>query len=250
MSAFLKLDRCADCGSEVSWEWVPPIELQGKSLAGTGVWRSTLVAGLCSTCHGKVEKEHNRKFVEALRLERVTRALGVMPATQFTFERFRVSVGNRSAFERAQTFIQNSQNMYLWGPTGSGKSHLAVAIARSACWHGSAVARITPSQLIRGIRMRTPEEEQHVLDTLIRADVLILDGLSGDESVFARSAIQEVIDGREYANRTGLIVTSRVPLRELARRMADNAIPMRLERLCAVCEIRPAGRGPEQKVAR
>src|SRR5262245_32147327 len=50
MSAFLKIDRCSACRRELPWEWVPPVTLAGRTLAGTGVWRSGLVDDRCAGC--------------------------------------------------------------------------------------------------------------------------------------------------------------------------------------------------------
>ena len=61
MTAFLKIDRCLDCQQEKPWEWVPPILLAGKTLAGTAVWRSQLVDRLCPACHAVRDADREKE---------------------------------------------------------------------------------------------------------------------------------------------------------------------------------------------
>jgi hypothetical protein len=60
MTAFLKIDRCRVCQKDWPWEWVPPLPLGGKPLAGTGVWRSALIDGCCVSCTESIERERRR----------------------------------------------------------------------------------------------------------------------------------------------------------------------------------------------
>jgi chromosomal replication initiation ATPase DnaA len=51
---------------------------------------------------------------------------GEKPYREFTFERYKVTPGNRRAYERSKTFDPAAENLYLWGPSGVGKTHLAL----------------------------------------------------------------------------------------------------------------------------
>src|SRR2546425_1819460 len=96
MTAFLKIDHCKFCHQERSWEWVPPIPLGGKPLAGTGVWRSQLSDGLCPKCVAAMEANRRKEQqAEALR-ERLIQLLGgEKPYREFTLERYQVTPGNQ-----------------------------------------------------------------------------------------------------------------------------------------------------------
>ena len=61
MTAFLKIDDCKACHRSLPWEWVPTVLVSGKTLAGTGVWRSQLADGLCPACIAARERERERK---------------------------------------------------------------------------------------------------------------------------------------------------------------------------------------------
>ena len=132
MTAFLKIDDCKTCHRAIPWEWAPAILVRGSPLPGTGVWRSRLrrrpVSGL-SEPRWKKEREKNRLALRR-REELVAVLGGHKPYQEFTFERYRVLPGNAVAFERTSRFDPACENLYLWGPCGVGKTHLAYAAAR------------------------------------------------------------------------------------------------------------------------
>src|SRR5262249_15444708 len=148
-------------------------------------------------------------------------------------------------FEAAQQFDASRGNLYLWGPWGVGKTHLAVAVLRRSFARASA-ALVTPAQLVRKLRMETPDDEQHAIDFFIGVGVLAIDDLGvGAETSYARQVIQEILDGRAFKDRGGLVVTSPFSLNTLARRFNDRAIPSRLTGMCCVIEVKGSdGRGP------
>jgi DNA replication protein DnaC len=239
MSAFLKLDRCTACGSERPWEWVPPVAPNGRPLAGTGVWRSTLVDGRCAPCTEKFEFSQERARLSRNLRERFIRVVGgAKPYRDFTFESFLPSVGNRAALATAKSLIPARQNLYVWGTCGVGKTHLAVAILRRWFSRGASAVMTTPAQLVRRLRMRPPDEEQRVMDELVRVNLLLVDDLgAGGESAFTRQVLQEVIDGRHFADRGGLIVTSLHSTEELARSRPDASLASRLAGMCQIVRV-------------
>src|SRR5712691_11701781 len=175
MTAFLKIDRCRSCRQETPWEWLPPVSLGGRPLAGTGVWRSALVDGRCPACWEAAEADRERIRRSERQRERLIELLGgIKPYREFTFERFQVTVGNRDAFERAKRFDPSKDNLYLSGSGRLGKTHLAIAIARTCFERGGVIKVATPSQLVRKLRMKPPEEEQQGIDSFVRADVFLL----------------------------------------------------------------------------
>jgi DNA replication protein DnaC len=98
--------------------------------------------------------------------------------------------------------------------------------------------------LVRKLRMKTPEEEQQTIDGFIRVGVLVIDGLGvGSDTAYARQVLQEILDGRDFHDRGGLVVTSRFSLAGLGRRLTDDAIPSRLAGMCRLVEIRASTAG-------
>src|SRR5262245_15466740 len=60
MTAFLKIDQCRACRRSLPWEWVPAVLLNGKPLAGTGVWHSQLTDQLCPACLVALEVQRRK----------------------------------------------------------------------------------------------------------------------------------------------------------------------------------------------
>jgi len=239
MTAFLKIDDCKACHRSIPWEWIPAVLLGAAPLAGTGVWRSQLTNGQCPTCLAAAEaKRQKEQRALALRRELVELLGGEKPYREFTFERYQVTSGNRRAFEKAEKFCQSNDNLYLWGACGVGKTHLAYAAARSCFEQGGSVAILWAPQLTRKVRMKDPLQEQEAIDHFTRVQVLVLDDLGiGSDTAFARQVLQEILDGRDFNDRSGLLVTSPYSLDSLAKKLGEDTIPSRLAGMCQVVEI-------------
>src|SRR5437764_995719 len=171
------LETCLHCGRSSAPNWIPPMKVLGKPLAGTGLWQSPLTDGRCDGCieSARSAEEGVRRRMQMQK--RIRSVLGSKPADDFTFDRFVVTPENKSAYEKAIAFDPRLKNLYLWGACGVGKTHLAYAIARRALELGQTVLVTTPPRISRRLRMREPDEEQGILDRLIRVDVLVIDEL-------------------------------------------------------------------------
>ena len=239
MSAFLKIDACTSCHRSLPWEWTPAVLLNGKTLAGTGVWRSQLADGCCTECVAALESarremERNR----ALRQSLVQLLGGERPYREFTFERYEVMPGNRAAYEKSAYFSPDADNLYLWGPCGVGKTHLAWAIARRCFEKSLSVALFGAFELSRRVRMKDPEQEQAALDGFVRAEALVLDDLgAGPNTAYSRQILQEILDRRSFVDRAGLVITSKYSLDELATASGDDSIPSRLAGMCQIVPV-------------
>ncbi len=239
MTAFLKIDECRHCDRLLPWEWVPATLVNGKALSGTGVWRSTLADGLCPGCQASLEATREQERQAHLRRGELMRLLGgEKPYREFTFERYEVTPESRVAFEAANTFDPAADNVYLWGPCGVGKTHLAWAVARRCFEETLSVAIQLAINLSRKVRMKDPLQEQAELDALARADVLVLDDLgAGSNTAFNRQLLQEILDTRDFEDRAGLVVTCQYSLDQLAAKFENDAIASRLAGLCRVIRI-------------
>ena len=226
----------------MSWEWVPPVTVIGKTLAGTGVWQSGLTESLCASCWNAQTTRVAREARTQMLRRQFVATVGDMPYREFTLEKFRVHAGSTLAFEQARTFHPTRTNLYLWGASGVGKTHLAVAILRR--WFAFGVGLfLTSAQLIRRLRMREPDEEQRILDHCANAHIFVLDDLraTGESSDFVRRVLTEILDRRRYRGLGGLVVTSPQPVDLYARIARDNSTASRLKECCVQCELRRDG---------
>lgn len=81
----------------------------------------------------------------------------------------------RSELETA-SFIGGKRNLVLYGPVGTGKTHLAIAIGVAACTHGYRVRFFTAAELV--VRLSEAFAAgmlEKLLRTILRADLLIID---------------------------------------------------------------------------
>lgn len=239
MTAFLKIDDCEGCHRALPWEWTPAVLLGGRRLAGTGVWRSQLTDGVCPACIAAVEAQQDKQYHALnLRRELVDLLGGEKPYREFTLARYRVTPGNQLAYARSENFNPASDNLYLWGPCGVGKTHLAWAIARKFLEETLSVTIVRAFQLSRRVRMREPEQEQAGIDGFARAQVLVVDDLGiGPDTAFSRQILQEILDARDFNDRTGLVVTSQYSLDALADKLFTDSICSRLAGMCQVIKV-------------
>jgi DNA replication protein DnaC len=164
---------------------------------------------------------------------------GERPLREFTLDRYEVTPGNRLAYERSKLFDPASENLYLWGPCGVGKTHLAYATARCAFEESLTVVVMPAPQLSRRVRMRDPEKEQATINEFAETEVLVLDDVgAGSDTAFTRQILQEILDVRAFHDRAGLVATSRYSLDQLSTKFGDDSIPSRIAGMCRLIEVK------------
>ena len=122
------------------------------------------------------------------------------------------------------TWITNKTNLIFTGQTGTGKTYLAEAIGKNACFMGYSAMKIRFKRLFEEIKMANVSGEYlKYLDKLIKVDVLILDDfliqpVNGKEAL----DLMEIIDSR--MNLKSTIITSQYPPANWHERLTDLTI--------------------------
>lgn len=188
----------------------------------------------CSSCAEAKEREAleqvNTREVDIARLG------GLMAYEDFTLARY----DNEKAIRACDGFPEC--NLYIYGPAGTGKTHLATGVARQF----PAASVLKPQRIyriIRGNGRQSADQEQASINRLVRQPILVIDDLGVDKRTdYSVSTLYEIIDGRIMAKKRGLIVTSNLSLDALAERLGDDRIASRLAGACRIVEIAGADR--------
>lgn len=115
--------------------------------------------------------------------------------------------------------------LFIQGPAGSGKTHLAAAIVRDVIERGGEISFRTYQQLLQAIR--SLPTNPRALSDYVEAPLLVLDDLgTGSLSDHERRYTLEVLDSRLNANRP-TIITSNWDLEQI-RQGFDERIASRL----------------------
>jgi len=106
-------------------------------------------------------------------------------------------------------FLRQGQNVLILGPTGVGKTHIAIGLTLKAIENGHRVYFLTLHDLINKARAAREKNRLHILHTtLLRADLFILDEvgfqpLEREDATFLFEAIN-----KRYAAQKSTIITS------------------------------------------
>lgn len=195
-------------------------------------------SGVCWNCDEKSRLETERIESAKRRLEAI---LGFKGSMEFSFEQFKIVAGTENAYNAAFAFHPDDKqlgNIYLHGVCGTGKTHLAGAIARKNIEAGRSVEIHKPTEIMRMFRRKDADEEERMLKKLAGQEVLVIDDLGvGKATEFANQILYEIIDMRINNYRNGLVITSNLSLAEFADKCGDDRLPSRIKGLCRIVPI-------------
>lgn len=153
-----------------------------------------------------------------------------------TFDDFDTTIdGVEEAFQAALAFAEEPAHrwLFLWGPCGVGKTHLAVAIAKHARqWHQMQVYFDVVPDLLDHLRATFDPRSGTGYDerfALIRsAQLLILDDLGTENATpWAREKLYQIINYR-YSEQMPTVITSNVDQRKVDDRIMSRILDHRL----------------------
>jgi len=157
-----------------------------------------------------------------------------------TFENFdtrtRVNADEKANYENAlnaaREFVQSKDKwLILMGAHGTGKTHLAAAIANELDRTGIPVIFFTNAELLdylrSGFDTRTQIRLERRLSILRNTSVLVLDSLSFDSmSAWAREKVFQILDYR-YLRRMKTLITTTATTNELDPRLRTRVLDRR-----------------------
>lgn len=143
-----------------------------------------------------------------------------------TFDDYEVTDDNRKAVGLAHWFMEhgNGRGIYLSGGVGTGKTFLAVLIAKNFIERGDYVVFGTMPALLGQLKetFDNPQlSSQTVLRQFINCDLLVLDDVGvGKLSAWNLDVLFQILNGR-YERKTATVLTSNYSLGELASKIAE-----------------------------
>ena len=180
----------------------------------------------CHNCKDiKADKDRKNKHINALwGGDRVVR--------DFTFERLKKTPANQRALAVVKSWEPANKNLYFFGGTGVGKTHMAVAAAR-VHWVPDDGYKPFWSLAEIALELRTLEAygQRDLLKQLVAQKIIIIDDL-GIESFtdHERKALYNIVNGRDNYGHAGLIITSNMEIDDLKDAIGDNRVTSRLSR--------------------
>ena len=189
--------------------------------------RARHASGVCGKCAEAISK---RLDTTTKLREEVSKMLGGDKIFEKTsWSNIQTTPLNQKAVEACQVFDSETDNLFLWGECGRGKTLLAKAVARDKALKGLKVVIETTSTLSRKTRGLEGKEEQKMVDRFCEADIFILDDLGrGNVTPTMLSILCEVLDRRFDNNKQGFIATSNLDFTNLAVAMGDDRLTSRL----------------------
>jgi DNA replication protein DnaC len=124
-------------------------------------------------------------------------------------------IPKRTCFElNTLKFIAEGNNGILVGKAGTGKSHIAKAIAYTAVRSGLHVAYVEADELLSNLAIAAvePARKKKLMKPLIDADLLVLDDLFLRRKIATESAdeLQAILHRRYSLRRSSIITTNRL----------------------------------------
>lgn len=244
-------EECHHCGRKLRWRYY--------LIGNTRVW---LHLEPC-TCEGAV-LERKRKAVEEERRRREEENRQKMRRIEElfrqsrlgkrfrerTFDNFVVTTYNRKAFEVALEYAKNfshyqkaGEGLFITGGTGTGKTHLAAAIANYLLQNLVTVVFVNITRLLSGIKATFDESsastEQQLVDELCRVELLVIDDLGKEKpSTWVEEKLYTIVNAR-YEDYKPIVITSNYSLEDIETRLENcgEAIVSRLMEMCRGLKI-------------
>ena len=186
--------------------------------------------GRLTTCECK------RKEMDERHADELQQLSNLDVFTQQTFDDFDPEVeGTGEAYDAAMQFAREPAHRWLFlsGPCGTGKTHLAVAISKHVMqWHNMSVYFAVVPDLLDHLRATFDPNSGTAYDdrfTMIRnAQVLVLDDLGTENATpWAREKLYQIINHR-YMEQLPTVITTNVDQRKVDERIISRILDHRL----------------------
>jgi DNA replication protein DnaC len=128
------------------------------------------------------------------------------------------------ALAKDSAWVRNHENIFVLGPTGVGKSFIALALAQKACRDGHSALYLRGCRLASRVGPSPSRRElAHLLARLSRIDVLVIDDCAmAPLNEAERREVWEISEDRYQTRST--ILTSQLPVSRWHEQIGDPTI--------------------------
>ncbi|MBI4063484.1 MAG: ATP-binding protein [Elusimicrobia bacterium] len=219
---------CPSCNGVIHPQFIEPVFWSGRPAFGTGRWA---FPSLCSACETekKVEAQKAKAEQEAKersrKIQQLTATAGFSKAHEhMTLETFD-PLFCIEAFARIQKGWEAGENIFIAGPPGTGKTHIAVGLLKLFIGQKAerGVFRIVPELMIELRRAIKDRRDDELLDEISSAQALVLDDLGVERPTpMVLEGLYLLID-RWYRNKKShLVITSNNDIEQLSKHLEDR----------------------------
>lgn len=180
----------------------------------------------------KAEKKRKQKYLNNIfKQSNVNRSIKNATVNSYKHQNKQQELAKTSAIEFVKTFsLDNAKNLIFQGPYGTGKSHLAYAIAKAIKQKDYSVAFMHIPMLMERIKATYNKNAKETTDELVQLlsniDLLVLDDIGVENTEHTLNKLFSIIDNRVGKNN---IFTTNFSDSELSKNMNWQRINSRMK---------------------
>lgn len=228
-------------------------EFCGAALEALTVFQEIVITKPCNCFQAVTSREetalleqnqeaHKKALLEKNLNNSIRKMFGELPERfrDRTFETFKETPQNSAALKDSKQFSEEfpkHSGLLFIGPVGTGKTHLAAAIAHEQIKKRRSVLFGTVPSLLSRIKATYSDDhetEREVMSVFFRCSLLVLDDLGKEKvSEWVEERLYEIVNGR-YERNLPIVITTNVGLKAVKERYRLNgaAIVSRLHEMC------------------